>query len=344
MVFMSSRRATLHDVARAAGVSTTTASDALAGRGRVADRTRAHILEVASGLGYVASAVARGLRSGTAGVIGLFIPEETVGLDYYLQLMQGAAEAAIGEGLAITLVPPGIRREQMAALALDGLIVSDPSLTDPVMETVRGLPVPHVTLERDLAPDATAAAVVTIDHRHGVETLLTHLADQGARRIAALVPPSTTAFGADLHRLFAESDHDVRVRDVNFATDPEQIVAEVTAVLDDAPDAIVAAPDGAARLALDVLLSHGIEVPHQMLLAGYTDTAAYVFSRPDITAVDLAPRSTGRIAVHAVCDVLAGRPVRPMLVESSLRVRASTAGPVRPRHEAASDAGGDPIV
>ena len=156
VVFMSSRRATLHDVARAAGVSTTTASDALAGRGRVADRTRAHILEVASGLGYVASAVARGLRSGTAGVIGLFIPEETVGLDYYLQLMQGAAEAAIGEGLAITLVPPGIRREQMAALALDGLIVSDPSLTDPVMETVRGLPVPHVTLERDLAPDATA--------------------------------------------------------------------------------------------------------------------------------------------------------------------------------------------
>src|SRR5690606_4057374 len=57
-----SRPITLLDVARAAGVSKTTVSDALSGRGRLPAATRERVSAVARELGYVANRSARNLR------------------------------------------------------------------------------------------------------------------------------------------------------------------------------------------------------------------------------------------------------------------------------------------
>lgn len=63
-------RAGIRDVAAAAGVSITTVSDALNGKGRLPDATRRHVREVADRLGYRPSAAARTLRTGKSGLIG----------------------------------------------------------------------------------------------------------------------------------------------------------------------------------------------------------------------------------------------------------------------------------
>ncbi len=66
-------RAGIRDVAAAAGVSITTVSDALNGKGRLPDATRRHVREVADRLGYRPSAAARTLRTGKSGLIGLTV-------------------------------------------------------------------------------------------------------------------------------------------------------------------------------------------------------------------------------------------------------------------------------
>jgi LacI family transcriptional regulator, galactose operon repressor len=75
---MANGPVTLEHVAQAAGVSTSTASRALAGKARecrISERTEQAILQAAKGLGFQASHVARSLRTQRTGLIGLLVPD-----------------------------------------------------------------------------------------------------------------------------------------------------------------------------------------------------------------------------------------------------------------------------
>ena len=66
-------RVTIKDVASAAGVSPTTVSDSLAGKGRIPDETRQRVREIADELGYRPNALAQQLRGEGLGLIGFVI-------------------------------------------------------------------------------------------------------------------------------------------------------------------------------------------------------------------------------------------------------------------------------
>src|SRR3954447_26059015 len=120
-----SRAATIVDIARAAGVSRTTASAALGGAGRVSEATREHVRAVAAGLGYVANPTARHLQAGRTGSIGIYIPENLFGFGFYMEFVFGAAHVPLQDAFALTLLadrPVG---------PVDGVIVVDPMAGDP---------------------------------------------------------------------------------------------------------------------------------------------------------------------------------------------------------------------
>src|SRR3712207_9188450 len=98
-------RVTIHDVARSAGVSTATVSNALSGNGRLSATTRDRVARIASELGYSASPSARGLRTRRVGAIRPFLPRHTVGCEYYMGLAARAASEGMGDGMALTLFP-----------------------------------------------------------------------------------------------------------------------------------------------------------------------------------------------------------------------------------------------
>ncbi|MEU6239494.1 LacI family DNA-binding transcriptional regulator, partial [Kitasatospora sp. NPDC047058] len=104
---MTSRSVTLIDVARAAGVSKSTVSNALGGSGRVSETTRERIQDVARELGYRPNTAARSLRRSSTGAIGLHLPRTATRLDYYMRLAFGAVERAREDGLDLVLLAPG---------------------------------------------------------------------------------------------------------------------------------------------------------------------------------------------------------------------------------------------
>ena len=112
--------ATLADVARAAGVSTTTASDALRGHGRVSEPTRRTVLDAARRLDYAPNRNARGLRTSVTGTIGLHVPEFPTNAEYYMSFVFGVAEQAAHAGLDVTLLSSG------RLPRVDGLVLCDP--------------------------------------------------------------------------------------------------------------------------------------------------------------------------------------------------------------------------
>lgn len=322
-------RVTIHDVAKTAGVSTTTVSNALTGGGRISPTTRGRVLEVAERLGYTANPTAQGLRTRRTGAVGLCMPSQTFGLEYYMALAMGAAEEALERGLALTLIPPGGSRRRPH---VDGVVVADPALGDPLLESLGERGVCVVTCERPLDPTAQHAGRVESDHGAATRQLLDHLQANGARRIALLCPPGETSFGHDIREAYLSwcrsTAQEPVVHDVPFATQPEDVRGAVSQALAarTPPDAIVSVPDGGAASTLHEVLRQGRSVPADMLVASYVDSPSLRGLTTPITAVDIAPREMGRRAVALLSrlldtDVAVGS-VEPL--PTRLVVRAST--------------------
>jgi DNA-binding LacI/PurR family transcriptional regulator len=324
-------RITIHDVARAAGVSTTTVSDALSGRGRLPDSTRERVTAVAGQLGYTANPGAQNLRRGRTGAIALYFPQHALGLEFYMDYAIGAAEEAMEHDLALTLVP-ATQAARGARMHVDGAIVCDPAIGDPMPEHVRGLGVPVVSCERDLTPGVEYAGTVLYDHRAAMRGLLAHLSDRGARSVGVISPGEETSFGFEQRQEYAAwcAGNDVIpvLAEVPYVSRPEDITRAAQQILSHAPavDAIISVSDGGAVSALQTALVAGRRVPDDLMICACSDSPSLRTSSIPITAVDLAARETGRETVRLLADLIAlrAKPGTVRIQPTELLVREST--------------------
>lgn len=328
----ATRRVTIRDVAQAAGVSTTTVSDALSGNGRLPAATRRRVAAVAGRLGYRANPAARSLRRQRVGGIGLYLPDEAGNFAYYLELAAGAASQALAHGLALTLIPRSPDPARLTAFPLDGLAAVDPAAGDPVVKAFSQLGIPVVTCERDLSPGASHAGRVEGDFRPAMTELLDHLGEQGARRVALIAPGPETAWGLELRAAYqawcSERGRKEMLFDVSFPGSPERVRdATMGALRADPPaDAVVSGIDGGAIGALIAAAELGRRVPEDLLVASCVDSPALRACGPAITALDPRPDEMGRRLAGLLHSLLDGalphgtiQAVQPRLV-----VRAST--------------------
>ena len=330
---IANRRVTIRDVAQAAGVSTTTVSDALSGNGRLPAATRRRVAAVAGRLGYRANPAARSLRGQRVGGIGLYLPDEAGNFAYYLELAAGAASQALAHGLALTLIPRSPDPARLTAFPLDGLAAVDPVSGDPVVRAFSQLGIPVVTCERDLTPGAEHAGRVEGDYRPAMTDLLDHLAGQGALRVALIAPGPETAWGLELRASYQAwclaQERPELLFDVPFPASPELVHDAAMGALRAAPsaDAVVSGIDGGAIGALIAAAEFGRRVPEDLLVASCVDSPALRACSPAITALDLRPDEMGRRLaglLHSLLDS-ALPPGTVQVVQARLVVRASTA-------------------
>ena len=327
-------RVTIRDVAREAGVSVTTVSDALSGGGRLSDLTRAKVAAVADDLGYIPNPSARHLRKGRTGTIGLYFPDRVIGLEYYMSVALGAAEGALRHDMALTLIPGWRDSRRVASFHVDGMIVADPVLVDPVLDELRRQRIPVVTCERDLSPGADHAGRVESDNGAAIRDLLEHLREQGARRTALIASDSTTAWGHDLRAAYGAWCRKRRVspqiRDVPLVSYPDDVAQATELLLTGRrpPDAIISAIDGSAIGVLQAAERLGLRVPQDLLVASCVDGAELRQATPAVTAIDIQPKVMGQWAAELLAELLEGTQPQGTVrtLETRLVHRASTAG------------------
>lgn len=331
------KRPTIHDVASAAGVSVTTVSDALNGKGRVDPATRARVAEVVQRLGYRANRHARGLRSGRSGALGLLLPvgadvrsDEALTLDYYMRLASAAAATTFSHGQALMLLPPRITPDGLRGFAIDGGIVVDPSARDARTTLFGRLGLPVVTIERDLGRSDERWYVAT-NADVNTRQLLSHLAQRGARRIALLLPRADWAWATETREAYESWIREQGGRPIvaRVALTPaDESAFDATRRLLERrrpPDAIFVAASRFIPGTLRAAKAAGRDIPGELLLAAGVDGVHAREGEPPVTALDLHPELQAEAAVEMLLARLAGEPAEaPRYVDATLQVRAST--------------------
>jgi DNA-binding LacI/PurR family transcriptional regulator len=331
------KQPTIHDVAHAAGVSVTTVSDALNGKGRVDPATRLRVQAVGRSLGYQANRHARGLRSRRSGAVGLLLPvgadarsDEALSLDFYMRLASAAAATTFSHKQALMLLPPTVALSGLRGFTLDGGIVVDPSERDVRTGLFQRLGLPVVTIERDLGRPKERFYVAS-NTEANTEQLLTHLADQGAQRIALVLPRADWAWATETLNAYEAwtSRRGVPSLVVPVAMTPgeENAFAAVRRLLARrrAPDALFVVAARFIRGALRAAAAADRRVPEDLLVAAGVDSGPAREGTPPVTALDLHPEQQAVAAVEMLLARVAGEPAgEPRQIDARLEIRAST--------------------
>ena len=325
----------IKEVAEAAGVSITTVSHAMNGKGRLPEATRTRVQHVARRLHYRPSSAARNLVTGRSGLIGISLaqaeghPVAMSDFAYFMQLVGAATAAAMRRGYALALSSNIGADSPLEHIPVDGGIVIDPIRGDPDVERLRSVGAPVVTIGR--VPGETGGCWVDNDHPKAMSRLLQHVASGGARRVALVGIPLTTTYAGDTtdayKRWCLKNESEPRIECARDFTEAAGFAAASELLRTrPRPDAICAPLD---RLALGVLLAAralGIGVPADLLVAGVTNSEASRLARPSLTALDLYPERVGASAVDLLLDLAEGQEPAEcqMLIPTRLISRMST--------------------
>lgn len=331
------RRIGIRDVAAAAGVSPTTVSHSLSGKGRVPEHTRQRVREVARSLGYRPSRTARNLLGGRTGMLGFTVPQppgtpfSLADLSYFVELTNAATRTAMDHGYALAIAPGGGEEGPWSGIDIDGAIVADPLIEDPTVAALHRQGLPVVTSGRVIGGE-DGGHLVDNDFRAATTTVLDHLWQQGARSIVLMTTPPTTSYVVDMITAYESwcEDHEIAVRtqlcDQNLTAEVAAAVAATVLSSDPRPDAVFAPLDRLALATLQAAQAHGLNVPDDLLIAAATDSEAARWAHPSLTVIHLYPERVGRSAAELLIELVEGREPaeREVIVPTELIVRESS--------------------
>ena len=288
---------TVQDVAREAGVSAMTVSRVINGGQNVRESTRASVMEAIERLNYSPNAAARMLAAGEATHIGLLYSNPSAA--YLSQLLVGALEAARRAGVRMVLEAcEGTSLDEQAevtrrfaATDVEGVILPPPlSESIPVQTELTAAGIPVVSIAMGLPPPGSLN--VRIDDYAAAMTMTKHLLDLGHRNIGFIRGNPNHIASAERYRGFvaALEEHGVSAKSISteqgyFTFKSGIIAAERLLARTPRPTAIFASNDDMAAAAVGVAHRRGLDVPGDISIVGFDDTAPATMSWPELTTV-----------------------------------------------------------
>jgi DNA-binding LacI/PurR family transcriptional regulator len=335
---------TLSDVAKKAGVSKSTASRALSGRGSVSPATRSAVEKAAEELGFVALSAAESLATGRSRNIAVVTP--FINRWFYAEVIDGVESALIGAGYDLTLfrLTDDISQRKMlfdyflVRKGVDAVIALTLFISDEEVEKLRrlGKPIvgvggriPHVptfSIDDILTAKRATHHLIDLGHKH-----LVHLGgDQEhqldfevhAKRLQGF-REAMSAAGLTHAKDFFPNSFDVAGgyrSAMGILADPSR-----------RPTGIVAASDEIAVGAMLAALELGLRVPQDLSIIGIDGHP--LAESLQLTTMNQHASSQGAMAVSQALAQLGGAwedNEDPHLeIQVHLTVRKSTSNPPR---------------
>ena len=336
--------ATIHDVARLAGVSIGTVSKALNRSGKLTAATRANVQAAAKQLAFRPNAMAQSLHRGQSLTIGL-ISRDNFGR-FGMPIMEWLEECMADQSIAVFMcnatddpAREAWHVESLLSKRVDGIVVTARrSDRRPRLEvTASGPAVIYVFSQTD-DPDALC---LVPDDEGGAYLACQHLITVGRRRIAHVTGPENfeavrlrrAGYRKALRKAGIVADASLCLTGPWSEAWGRQAAAMLFQGAGNPPDAIFCGSDQIARGVADGLRELNISVPRDVALAGFDNWQILAeATRPALTTVDMNLRDLGREAGLRLIDLIDGVPLKgvrrlpcSLVVRDSCGARATSA-------------------
>jgi LacI family transcriptional regulator len=332
---------TMRDVARLAGVSTSTVSAVINDSVPVTPERKNRVLSAMEALDYHPDEVARSLKKGRTKAIGVIVPDITNA--FYPEVIRGLEAAAREHGYAVLLCDstedPANEHDHLSTLfarRVDGVILACCASSTAYEAIVRRrFPVVFV----DRLPEALTEGSVSTDNIGAGHMATRHLIDLGHKRIAMLVGHLGLSPHRDRLEGFrkAMQEANLPIRDEYLISGQVQMTHGFDATLQvlnlhEMPTAIMASNNKLLLGLLQALNERSIQIPKQLSILGFDDYAWNKYFSPTLTAVAQSTNEMGRRAFELLLRIIEREPgqelpEKQIRLSAELRIRTSTAPP-----------------
>ncbi len=306
---------TISDVAEALGISKTTVSRAISGKGRIGEETRQKVIDYIREHDYVPSPIAKGLANSRNYNIGWVMPGDSTVTDlpFFQRCMIGISEIANKRDydMILTLVYDG----DITALErivknhkIDGIILGRTLIEDERVEFLKASNVPFVAIG-----SSEYREVIQIDNDHisACKELTSVLISKGIKKIALIGGKSNHVVNRTRLEGFKKGvkESGLTVDEAHIfmdADDPVSVSQAVETALQDKMDCIVCMDDRICLSALDCLKKDGVSIPKDIKIASFYNSSLLENYVPSITALQYDPKVLGMEACNSLLDMIDG--------------------------------------
>ena len=326
---------TIDDIAAALGVSKTTVSRAISGKGRLSPETIRRVQQYIDEHGYTPNHQARGLAKSRTFNIGVVCPVdyELFDLQYFHRCLQGISQVTgeAGYDILISMVAGtdvAPLRRLVENHKADGVILTRTMFDDPVADYLKKSGLPFLVIGTSPDPDLVQ---VDNDHLAGCCELTQVLLGKGFRRLALLGGDGThtitatrrRGFELAYERLGLRPDPSLIYMDVSGVEQTETVVKDVIAKK---ADCLVCMDEKLTGLAQTACRQLGVVIPRDLRLASFYNSSFLQHSVPAVTALDIDDKNLGSVAARELLSMIDGNEPQNQLVRRyQVILRESTA-------------------
>jgi LacI family transcriptional regulator len=307
------KRATLEDVARAAGVGAMTVSRTINGHPYVSEETAKKVRAAIRQLGYRPNHAARMLTGQLSRSIGLIVPDLA---DPFFSVVSHAVQETARESgylvwLAASNGDPAIEAaqvEQMMHHPVDGILLVPVDSKHKYLKAVAEGETPFVTIDRPL--EVATSDSVEVENRAGARMAVEHLIQHGYKRIACVA--------TNMHLLTIKErliGYEESMRKAKLPR-PKAIrlisQADVVPALKDLfqsrsrPDALFSVNNSSTLWVIEALREMNIEIGKDVALVGFDDVAFYSLITPPITTIRQPAPELGQMSARLLLQRIKG--------------------------------------
>ncbi len=324
---------TIDDVAVALGVSKTTVSRAISGKGRVSPETRERVLNFIEENDYVPNAFAKGLAQSKTCSIGINVPQDfgLTEMPFFQKCLSGVCEYAMSADydvlISMTSTNDISQLERMVNnRKVDGIILTRTLTRDYPLEFLKTKRIPFVTIG---STRETSVIQIDNDHEGACRELTTALLRQNVGRMVLLCTNSnyvvTQTRLQGFMRAMRESGYEITPDMIIYETDDDSLERFIRDVKQNRYDCVLCMDDSICVRVLDLFRYEGIKVPKDIKIASFYNSSILERNIPAITSLEFDAKELGTVACKTLLDMIGGAsvPTRSLL-GYDISLKAST--------------------
>ncbi|WP_073001737.1 LacI family DNA-binding transcriptional regulator [Mariniphaga anaerophila] len=288
---------TIHDIARKLNIAASTVSRALNNNPIISEPTRKLIEKTAKEMGYRPNTLAASFRTKRTNMIGVVLP--LINRHFFSSVISGIEEVAYSSGFAVTIsqTNDNFEKEEKIIQTLfsnrvDGLIVSIGMQTQTFnhLKLFSDKKIPLVFFDR-VVEEIDADKIVVDDYRGGF-IATEHLIEHGATKIAHIGGPLNVKIYKDrlsgykdaMNKAGLPIDENMLIHNSLTREDGTNAIKKLL-LNEEKPDAIFCANDTTALSVIIYLREHGIKVPDNISIVGFSNEPFSELVTPSISTI-----------------------------------------------------------